>query len=132
MFCLSVSHHHMYTQAYSMLDQQFAEQRINYILDPHFNSLVNIITILIVLPIVNHAVLPFLSLRMSLKIRISIGLVLNLLAIAAATFLQGTVESNAPYHTGIRYQKLLWLFLPSILLALGEMITFITGKSIME
>lgn len=117
----------MYTQfqAYSLLDEQFEEQKTNHYLLSYFNTLVNTVTILIVLPIVNHVILPFFN--VSLKIRLGIGLLLNLLAIAAATYLQGTIE-NYSADDSTDTKQLLWLFLPSIVLALGEMITFVSSK----
>ena len=104
-----------------MLGSQIGRVKINKYLNPFFSTLVNTTVIVTVLPLVNHAILPFTN--MSLKVRLSIGLVFNLLAVASASFLQGTVEVDESSKT-----RILWLLLPAILLALGEMITFVTSE----
>ena len=85
-------------------------------------QLIGTVTIVIILPIINHAILPFSS--VSLKIRLGIGQTLNLLAVLIATLFQGTVEVNEKSHD---IEKLLWLFIPVIILSIGEALTFVTG-----
>ena len=107
-----------------MLGSQIERVKISKYLDPFFSTLVNTTVIVTVLPLINHAILPFTN--MSLKVRLSIGQVFNLLAVASATFLQGTVEVDGSSKTD--KERILWLLLPAILLAFGEMITFVTSK----
>ena len=104
-----------------MLGSQIGRVKINKYLNPFFSTLVNTTVIVTVLPLVNHAILPFTN--MSLKVRLSIGQGFNLLTVASASFLQGTVEVDESNKT-----RILWLLLPVILLALGEMITFVTSE----
>lgn len=85
---------------------------------------------MVFLPIFNHVLLPFFPrLNMSLKLRLAIGLTLNIVAILLAMLLQGTAE-----HTdgGVIYEKKLWLLLPAVVLSIGETITFVTSRSHVE
>lgn len=63
---------------------------------------------------------------MSLKLRLGFGVVLNLLSLVTATFIQGIVQEDKNVAD---IDKLLWLLLPAILLALGEAMVFVTGIS---
>lgn len=90
----------------------------------YFSQLVNVATVVIFLPIVNHMLIPFLP-NMSLKLRLGAGVVLNIFALVTAAFIQGIVQED---ENVTELNKLLWLLLPAILLALGEALVFVTGN----
>ncbi len=124
----------LFSQASSMLSLQFEAEHLlelgesYHILAPYLNNLVNTITIVIFLPFFNHVALPFLPLlSMSLKLRLAIGLTLNLIAILIAVFLQATVQTGSK---GFASEKFLWLLLPAIVLSVAETITFVSCKII--
>ena len=90
-------------------------------------ALINTATIVIFLPIVNHTILPFFyAFSVSLRVRLGIGQVFNLLAVLIAMLLQGAVEVNEDVNVTAS-TKLLLLFFPGIILSIGECLTFVTG-----
>ena len=119
-------------QVYTMLSSQLENFKhlggeSYHVLATYLISLINSATIVVFLPIVNHTILPFFSaFAMSLRVRLGIGQVFNLLAALIAMFLQGTVEVN---NATSDIERLLWLFLPAIILSVGETLTFVTGKA---
>ncbi len=112
-----------------MLAYQFVELKLSKsydIIAPYLKDLINAGTIVIFLPFFNHVALPFLPrLNMSLKFRLAIGLILNLIAILIFVFLQATVEING-YGSGS--EKFLWLLFPTIVLSVAETITAVSCK----
>ena len=94
-----------------------------YYLASNFTVLINVVTFLIFLPILNHILIPFIP-GFSMRIRIGCGLVCNLLCVAIATLLQ-VGEFNLT-----SYSKLGWLVVPVVLLSLGDALTVVTSKFI--
>ena len=100
-----------------------------YFVSSYLSQFVNGATVVIFVPILNHVLIPFLPrFNMSLKLRLGSGVVLNVLAFVTATFIQGIVQED---QNVTELDKLLWLLLPAILLALGETLVFVTGNSIL-
>ena len=81
----------------------------------NFLTLVNVMTFIIFLPILNHLLIPFLS-GFTMRIRIGCGLLCNLLCVAIAAIVQ--VKAFSPW----------WLSLPAILISLGDALTVVTGQ----
>ena len=111
-----------------MLEDQFnttiyevIESKGAYYLASNFTVLINVVTFLIFLPILNHILIPFIP-GFSMRIRIGCGLVCNLLCVAIAALLQ-VGQFNLT-----KYSKLGWLIVPAILLSLGDALTVVTSK----
>ncbi len=99
-----------------------------YSISLYLNDLVNVVTIVIFIPLFNHVALPFLPiLSMSLKFRMIIGLVLNLIAALIAVFLQITVEID---RNDSGNEKFIWLLLPTIVFSVAETLTIVSCKLI--
>ena len=99
-----------------------------HVLSTYLITLINTTTIVVFLPIVNHTILPFFyAFSVSLRVRLGIGQVFNVLAVLIAVLLQGVAEENKDITSTI---KLLLLFLPAIILSIGESLTFVTGKAL--
>ena len=80
-------------------------------------TICNIVTILICLPIMNHLIVPYLQSTINMKHYIGFGVFLNLGAVIASIWLEWFPRTN----------RLLWLLLPAVLLAMGEMFVTVTG-----
>jgi len=109
-----------------MLGEQFesqteAEHNFNPELFPYVNEIINSLTIMLFLPVCNHLLLPISPMAMSLKVRLFIGQCLNIIALGIVTYVQGTMAENPSVYVW-------WLFLPAIVLAVGETLTFIACK----
>ncbi len=121
----------MFTQALSILPYQFEDiteelSKSYYSIAFYLNDLVNTVTIVIFIPLFNHVALPFLPLlSMSLKFRMIIGLVLNLIATLTAVFIEITVEID---RNDSGNEKLIWLLLPAIVFSVAETLTIVSCK----
>ena len=111
-------------QAYVMISLQMnyyssnSKVAVIHDLAPNFLRLCNIVTILICLPILNHLVVPCLQNAVSMKHHIGLGVFLNLGAVIASICLELFLPPN----------RLPWLLLPAVLISIGEVLVFATGK----
>ncbi len=83
-------------------------------------SLVENSLILITIVFLNHVVLPFMP-GMSMKRRLGVGVLFFLLSALLGTLLKAE-PSNI--HSD---RKFLWMLMPIVLYAIGEMLVFVTG-----
>lgn len=81
----------------------------------NFLTLINVMTFIIFLPILNHLLIPFVS-GFTMRIRIGCGLVCNILCVVIAAIVQ------------VKAFNLWWLSLPAILVSLGDALTVVTGS----
>ena len=95
-------------------------------LDSNLFQLINISSILIALPILNHVILVCFP-NTNIRVRLGLGVLLVCLSAVLAGFLQWSF--NFRHKENIDYvQQLLWLVLPSIVDSIGEMLVFVTGE----
>ena len=99
-----------------------AKTHLETYLFPNIVIVFDVSTILISVLIMNYLIIPYLPPSMSMKKRIGFGMLLNIAALVAAAAVEGGT------HTSSHERQLLWLLLPGILLALGEVVIFVTGK----
>ena len=85
-------------------------------------SLVNVITWLIVLPVLNHVLIPFFYRYNNMRFRIGCGLVCSILSYFVAIVLR----IGAP---GLPWTARLWLLVvPAIVFNIGDALTIVTGR----
>ena len=84
-------------------------------------TLCNILTIMLFLPILNHLIIPCFP-TLSMKARVGFGVALNTFAVVVAAIVEGCV------HKESFERQLLWLLLPSTLLAIAEVLVSLTCK----
>lgn len=92
----------------------------NYILPTSYN-IIDDLMVLFFLPVLNHLILPYFPL-MSIKKRLGFGALVNFLALGVAAYLHWAKRDASPEH------KLLWYLIPVSLLALAELLVFVTGE----
>ena len=97
-----------------------AKTHLETYLFPNIVNVFNVSTILLSVLIINYLIIPYLPPSVSMKKRIGFGILLNIAALIAAAAVEGGTHSHG--------RQLLCLLLPSILLALGEVVIFVTGK----
>ena len=105
----------------SVVNESSANARFrNYVL-PTFYSIADAVMVLLFLPVLNHLILPYFPL-MSIKKRLGFGSFVNFLALGFAAYLQWAKRDASPEH------RLLWYLIPVSLLALAELLVFVTGE----
>lgn len=115
-----------FTQTYAMLQYQLKSLASNItkishhaFFDANLFELINSVSILIALPILNHVILVCLP-NTNIRIRLGLGVLFVFLSAAIAGFLEWSFSVDD-------LQRLLWLVLPTIVLSVGEMLVFATG-----
>ena len=83
------------------------------------------VMVLLYLPLLNHLVLPCCPYT-SMKQRLGIGVAVNIIASVAAALLQWLTE-HLPSRLSLEH-KLVYLLIPLALLALTELLIFVTGE----
>ena len=83
-------------------------------------TLVNVTTYIVVLPILNHILIPFFP-RCNMRMRIGCGLACIILSYVIAIFLR----ARAPDFS--LTARLWWLVLPAIVISIGDALTIVTG-----
>ena len=92
-------------------------------LSPNMFIIVNCITGLLFVPLVNHIFIPCLP-CVSIRARMAIGMIVNAIAIVSAVCIEYSSTMSEPLHT------LLLFIVPTVLITLPETLTFTSGTYI--
>ena len=116
-----------YPQGIALLTSRLTES-VETILpgNPYFASniiwVINCSIIVIILPVINHLVLPFWP-NIRIKFKLGVGILLNVISLAVGTFLLWWEKVLSPQ------QQFCWLVLPAVLFSVAEALVFVSGKS---
>ena len=93
--------------------------------NPYFASniiwVINCGIIIIILPVINHLVLPFWP-NVSIKSKLGVGILLNVLSLAFGGYI---IWWQKPLTSE---QLFCWLILPALLISIAEALVFVSGK----
>ena len=121
-------HVYITLQGYAMLSYRLNETlsmsidnpNMQTILFPNVYSLLNTMTIILALPLVNHILVPCVP-SMTMRERMGIGMAISTVALGCAAYLEWAVADATPLH------QALWFILPSIILSVQETLTIVPG-----
>lgn len=108
----------------STLAQAAHDSELSHIFIPNVYPILNTVSMIVFLPIVNHVLVPCIP-SMTIRSKMTIGLVIAVLSLAIGALLEYTMSNKSPLH------KALWFIIPSILLTLPEVFVFVSGIIIM-
>lgn len=86
--------------------------------------IINTGTILIILPLTNHIIIPFWP-TVNMKVKLGVGFALHVLSFGVAGFIQW---SKTDIGLLTNQQFFYWMLLPTILLSTAEAIVFVSGE----
>ena len=103
-----------------------ANPRLHNYVFPTLYPMFDAVMVLVYLPLLNHLILPCFPFT-TMKERLGIGVGVNIIASAIAALLEWLTQQLDVSSE----HKLLWLLIPVALLALTELLIFVTGELVL-
>ncbi len=89
---------------------------------PNLHTFYDCLFIALFVLAVNYLIIPYLHPSLNMKKRLGCGMLLNIAALLMAAVLEVVTHNCTLEH------RLLWLLVPTTLVAFGEMLIFVTGR----